>query len=821
MNTDSATVTNDGTIFVQANGTGTAASVNANGILFSPGAPQLATTQTSMGATVFVTETSMGATGTTTDPANVNIVTLTSTGVATINNSGTIIAQEDVDNDGVFEFGAAINTNAAPNAVNINLLGGGTIYGNIEISDDDAITVSDGETSFEGIVNSDMALEGSLVIAPDGTLYLRNDLQDDGTPTDPTTYAGPSKVYVDTFTVSPDGILALELPNTGDATLETDYPQVFADTATITDGLLEVRFSIDNQLIDDSYVYLDVIDANTLIGEFADVYTNPTTLFVDVEAVYDGNTVDLYVDRVAFDDDRFGLTPNQGAAAGGIENVYDPNQDGPFGDLLQALQAFDDADDYAAALSQLTGNQFGAYVQSLGTMGQRFNGVLSDMGECLTLRAEDAYLTCDRTSAGVWAHFNYAEETIDSDPLADATGLDSKQYLWAAGVDFTLGDSAVLGIGGGYLENRMTFDQFNGAAETDGYQIGVYGAYDPGTFYLKGSANYSMLDTESVRAISFPGFVGGRTFSEQDADILALGAELGYRLNLGGFTLTPYAGIDYAKVEVDNFAEDGVPGADLTIASIDEDFTTSELGAKLGGQFGWVYPEVKAAWRHSFDADPVLFGAQFSDAPAGSSFVVQGPAIDEDALVLGASLTAWSGGPAALKVGYEGWIADRQEIHSGFVTLRYQFGGAEPLPVAPPPAPVPAPPPPPPPAPVVEETVCNTGPYIVFFDWDESVITPAASQILDSAITAYGDCGMARIMLAGYTDTSGSQAYNLGLAARRNASVRDYLTARSVPDARITSEAFGEENLRVPTADGVRELQNRRVEITYGPGSGM
>ncbi|MDB2694831.1 OmpA family protein, partial [Erythrobacter sp.] len=26
---------------------------------------------------------------------------------------------------------------------------------------------------------------------------------------------------------------------------------------------------------------------------------------------------------------------------------------------------------------------------------------------------------------------------------------------------------------------------------------------------------------------------------------------------------------------------------------------------------------------------------------------------------------------------------------------------------------------------------------------------------------------------------------------------------------------------RVPTADGVRELQNRRVEITYGPGSGM
>ena len=37
----------------------------------------------------------------------------------------------------------------------------------------------------------------------------------------------------------------------------------------------------------------------------------------------------------------------------------------------------------------------------------------------------------------------------------------------------------------------------------------------------------------------------------------------------------------------------------------------------------------------------------------------------------------------------------------------------------------------------------------------------------------------------------------------------------------ITSSAFGETNLRVQTADGVREVQNRRVEITYGPGSGQ
>ena len=116
--------------------------------------------------------------------------------------------------------------------------------------------------------------------------------------------------------------------------------------------------------------------------------------------------------------------------------------------------------------------------------------------------------------------------------------------------------------------------------------------------------------------------------------------------------------------------------------------------------------------------------------------------------------------------------------------------------------------------------MCNKGPYIVFFDWDKSNITPEAATILDSAVTAYANCANVPIMLAGHTDRSGSTQYNEGLANRRNASVQTYLTGRGIPAGRITSQGFGETMPRVPTADGVRELQNRRVEITYGPGSG-
>jgi outer membrane protein OmpA-like peptidoglycan-associated protein len=115
---------------------------------------------------------------------------------------------------------------------------------------------------------------------------------------------------------------------------------------------------------------------------------------------------------------------------------------------------------------------------------------------------------------------------------------------------------------------------------------------------------------------------------------------------------------------------------------------------------------------------------------------------------------------------------------------------------------------------------CNQGPYIVFFDWDSAVLTPEATTILNNAVTAYANCGTSAIMIAGHADKSGPEDYNMELAGERAANVKTYVTGRGIPAARITSQSFGESMPRVPTADGVRELQNRRVEVTYGPGSG-
>jgi OmpA-OmpF porin, OOP family len=122
--------------------------------------------------------------------------------------------------------------------------------------------------------------------------------------------------------------------------------------------------------------------------------------------------------------------------------------------------------------------------------------------------------------------------------------------------------------------------------------------------------------------------------------------------------------------------------------------------------------------------------------------------------------------------------------------------------------------------PAATQQACVAGPYMVFFDADSDKLTPQAKAILDNAATAYAGCGQAQVVIAGHTDRKGSDQYNVGLSQRIAANVRSYLASRGIPDGVMTTEAFGESRPLVDTADGISEPQNRRAEITFGPGSG-
>jgi hypothetical protein len=141
-----------------------------------------------------------------------------------------------------------------------------------------------------------------------------------------------------------------------------------------------------------------------------------------------------------------------------------------------------------------------------------------------------------------------------------------------------------------------------------------------------------------------------------------------------------------------------------------------------------------------------------------------------------------------------------QHDHDFLLGVRYAFG------VTPPPLPAPA-------TPTAAPAPAPARSYLVFFDWDKATLTTRAQQIIKEAADNSTKVSYTRIEVNGYTDTSGTPQYNQGLSMRRAQAVAAELVKDGVPQNAISIQGFGETHLLVPTGPGVREPQNRRVEI--------
>jgi len=103
--------------------------------------------------------------------------------------------------------------------------------------------------------------------------------------------------------------------------------------------------------------------------------------------------------------------------------------------------------------------------------------------------------------------------------------------------------------------------------------------------------------------------------------------------------------------------------------------------------------------------------------------------------------------------------------------------------------------------------------FQVFFDFNKSTVTAAAAKVIQSAADTVRAGGVAHVDVIGHTDTVGGAAYNQKLSEARAAAVKAQLVADGVPNGEIATRGVGKTGLLVPTADGVREAQNRRAEI--------
>jgi outer membrane protein OmpA-like peptidoglycan-associated protein len=107
-------------------------------------------------------------------------------------------------------------------------------------------------------------------------------------------------------------------------------------------------------------------------------------------------------------------------------------------------------------------------------------------------------------------------------------------------------------------------------------------------------------------------------------------------------------------------------------------------------------------------------------------------------------------------------------------------------------------------------------PLKVQFETGSDKLTPAAVKTLDMLGRALSSSTLAsyRFRIEGHTDAVGSPDLNAALSARRADTVADYIASHyGIDRSRLTSVGMGDSQMLIPTAAGVPEPRNRRVQI--------
>lgn len=103
------------------------------------------------------------------------------------------------------------------------------------------------------------------------------------------------------------------------------------------------------------------------------------------------------------------------------------------------------------------------------------------------------------------------------------------------------------------------------------------------------------------------------------------------------------------------------------------------------------------------------------------------------------------------------------------------------------------------------------------FAFDSAVLTPKAKGILNQLVAESQGANFASVTVEGYTDSTGPDAYNVGLSKRRAQAVLTYLKERGLHADKYSLKGFGKTNPIASNATDVGRAENRRVEVTLMP----
>lgn len=119
------------------------------------------------------------------------------------------------------------------------------------------------------------------------------------------------------------------------------------------------------------------------------------------------------------------------------------------------------------------------------------------------------------------------------------------------------------------------------------------------------------------------------------------------------------------------------------------------------------------------------------------------------------------------------------------------------------------------PEPMAKELPPVPTPMMVFFGFDSFDLSPAAMDTIKKAASLAKEAEVTGIVLHGHADKSGNVDYNKGLSRARVGVVGNAIMEAGIARNMVSKNAYGEDQPRIQTEDGVKERNNRRVEIEF------
>jgi fibronectin-binding autotransporter adhesin len=261
-------------------------------------------------------------------------------------------------------------------------------------------------------------------------------------------------------------------------------------------------------------------------------------------------------------------------------------------------------------------------------------------------------------------------EWVDVDGDGNARGYDITTGGFTLGLDYKVTPHFAVGLAAGYAGTGIDLSD-DGSVLVNGGKLALYATTFRGGWYADAavSGGYNSYDTKRS---ALEGTARGST----EGGELSVLVGTGYDWKIGALQIGPTATFNYTLTDLDGYTEDGSL-APLDIAGGDSESIRSAFGLKAS--YDWrigsviVRPEVRAAWQHEYGDRSHGIDASFANG-AGGTFLVHGPEIGRDSLLLGAGFAVQCGERYSTYLYYDGELGrQRYDSHSVSAGLRVSF----------------------------------------------------------------------------------------------------------------------------------------------------